>query len=320
MAKCFQISTPVNTPQKLDSQGRASCQITVKNVTGAACDGRAVPVSLPVTNPPSGAVQNGWVKIDGAAEQRFERDQEKVFLLKFEAKPEDKPKPGNYQAAVDFVLVQTPDVGDRSPAFAFIVPEIIEKKPNVLLWLIPVLVLVLIGVGVGAWLLLTSGIKVPDLYGQTLSEADATLKPTGLVRDENVQTTQGKPEEAGKILSQNPEKGKRAPKGGKVQVTLGAPEKLIPVKDVTNQTLAQAIVTLKAIDLDIEPSFTGDTSKPVFSQVPAPPAQVKPGTKVKLSFPMDSCAGRICLYKGEAAINLLREQETFARVRGIKPQ
>jgi len=322
MPKCFHITSAVNSPLTLDSQGRASCQITVKNVTGAACDGRAVPVSLPTTNPPSGAVQNGWVKIDGPTEQRFERDQEKVFVLKFEVSPKDKDKakPGKYQVAVDFVLVQTPDVGDRSQAFAFTVPETAKKEPiSVFVWLIPVLVLVLIGVGVGVWLALRpSGIEVPDLHGKTLGEADTALEEKGLIRDENVQTAEGKPQEAGKIISQNPDQGKRVPKGGKVQVTLGA-EKLVRVTHLSGQTLEQAIVTLDALGLSVAPSFTGDTSKPVSSTSPGEGAMVKPGSKVTLSFPMDTCAPN-CIVIGFAASKVLRDHRLLAREKGLKPQ
>jgi hypothetical protein len=317
MAKNFQITTAAGiSTLKLDSLGRATVQITAKNVSGAACDGRAVPISLPVTNPASGAVQNGWVKIDGPTEQHFDRDQEKVFVVKIAVPTKDKPKPGNYQFRVEVVSVATPDVGDASTGIAFTVPETVQKQSSFPLWLIPVLVLVVIALGVGAWLLMKpSGLTVPDLNGKTVEEADATLKSAGLIRDPNVQIAPGKPENGGKIISQNPGKGEKATKGENIQVTVGG----VAVKSVIGQTLGQAIINLQAIGLAVAPSFSGDTTKMVSAQNPAPNTTVKAGSSVTLSFPMDTCAGKTCFYNGAVAHQMIIDQLALARSKGVKP-
>ncbi len=172
MAKFVSISIGGNPVLKLDSLGRATLQITAKNLSGVAFDARAVPVSLPILNPPSGAVQNGWVNIEGSAELHFERDQEKAIVLKVAVPMKNKPKPGSYQTRVDFLSVLKPDEYDSSQVISFDVPEM-EKKPSSFpLWLIPVLAAVVIALGVGAWLLLKpSGPTVPDLHGQSVSDA-----------------------------------------------------------------------------------------------------------------------------------------------------
>ena len=88
MARLFQVTLPEGMSSvKLDSQGRASVQCTAKNVSAAPIDGRAVLVSLPPTNPPSGAVQKGWVKIDGSADRHFDKDKEEVFTVKIAVPP-----------------------------------------------------------------------------------------------------------------------------------------------------------------------------------------------------------------------------------------
>jgi beta-lactam-binding protein with PASTA domain len=297
MAKCFQISSAAKTTFTLDSQGKANFQITAKNVTGAACDGRAVAVSIPVTTPPSGAAQNGWIKID-APEQRFERDQEKVFAVKVEVPAKDK-KPGQYQFAVDVVLVSTPDVGDRSPTFAFTVPETMQKQSHFPLWIIPVALLVVIALGVGLWLALrpkpssspttstsSSGLTVPDLHGKTLSEADDILKRVDLVLDQNnVQTVESKPEDSDKVIDQKPAALQNAPKGTPIQVTVGAQMVAVPqlIGVPYNQVLgmlAEKKLLVGQTTVTANPSFT---SAIVWGQTPPAQQVVKSGTTVNLT-------------------------------------
>jgi hypothetical protein len=282
MAKCFQITTNVKSDLSLDSLGRASCQITAKNVTGAACDGRAVPVSIPVTSPASGAVQNGWIKID-APEQHFERDQEKVFVAKIEV-PKDKAKPGKYQFAVDVVLVATPDVGDRSQTIAFTVPEKVVKPPiHIPGWVIPVVLVVVVVLGVGLWLALrSSGPTVPDLHGQTLSQADGTLKSAGLMLDQDVQTAESKVEDSGKITEQRPVSGQKATKGQAVQVTVGA--QMVAVPQLIGHSFQEVLAILGDKKLAVgqaktaqNPNFAGGV---VFDQSPAAQQVVKSGSAV----------------------------------------
>jgi hypothetical protein len=220
MARYFQITTPegMSNP-KLDSQGCATLQLKAKNVTGAPLDGRAILVSLPVTTPPSGAVQSGWVKIDGPPDQHFEKDQEKVFVVKIVVPKKDKPKPGNYQFRLDVVSVAVTDQGDSSQVIAFTVDEIKNGTKPFQIWVIPVILVVLIGIGVGLWLALR-GDKVPDLTGMAVADATTALQGVDMTLD--AKTLPGKPEDSGKIISQDPAKGEKATKGGKVEVTVGA--------------------------------------------------------------------------------------------------
>lgn len=323
MARYFQITTAegMSSP-KLDSQGCATLQIKAKNVTGAAVDSRPILVSLPITTPPSGAVQNGWVKIGGTAEQRFEKDQEKVFVINIAVPKKDKPKPGTYQFRLDVVSVAVTDQGDSSQVIAFTVPETKVEPNRFPIWLIPVLLVVVIGIGVGLWLALRSGgPKVPDLVGMTATAANTAVQGVGMTLDQK--TVDSKPEDAGKILTQSPGKGQKATKGGKVEVTVGAQRaKTIPVESVVGENLGDAIVHLERTGLHVAPSFTGDTTKTVVSQSPAPPASVPAGSSVTLTFPVDTCTGRTCFFTGIEAKQLIIEQraQSIAISRGVKPK
>ena len=154
MARYFQVTNALGGSNvKLDSQGRASVQYTVKNVSAAPIDGRAILVSLPATKPPNGAVEKGWIKLEGSAERKFEKDQEQVFAVRIAVPP--KSPPGNYIFRLDVVSVATPDVGDLGPtvSFSIVEPTGGGGDSNWLL-IILLIVLVLAVIGVGAWLIL----------------------------------------------------------------------------------------------------------------------------------------------------------------------
>ena len=287
MARYFQITTPEGMSSlTLDSQGSATVQIKVKNVRGAAVDSRAILVSLPITNPPSGAVQNGWVKIDGPAEQRFDKDQEKVIVVKVAIPKKDKPKAGNYQFRLDVASAAVTDEGDSSPVIAFAVAETKQEPSKFPMWLIPVIVVVVIGIGVGVWLALRGGggPKIPDLVGKTLIDADAELKAAGLTLDTNVPTAESKPEDSGKVVSQQPAAGEKAAKGQTVQVTLG--EQMVSVPLLIGHPYQEVLATLN--DKHLSPGQTKTATNPNFAggvvtdQSPAAQQVVKSGTAVDL--------------------------------------
>jgi hypothetical protein len=142
---------------KLDSKGSATCQITVKNVSRAAIDGRAVLVSLPIARPPAGAVEKKWLTIDGPADRHFAVDQEEVFSIKI-AVPQKKGEPapaGNYSFRLDLVNVARPDESsDQSQALGFAVVAAPPPKPTPWPLIAVVAALVLIIGVTAAWLML----------------------------------------------------------------------------------------------------------------------------------------------------------------------
>lgn len=376
MAKLFQVTLPNGISSvKLDSQGRATVQYTVKNVSARPIDGRAVLISLPQIKPPGGPAEKGWVKIDGKTDRHFEVDKEETFTVKIAVPP--KSPAGNYTFRLDTVWVDQPDQGDPGGAVAFTVAPAAAGS-GFPLWVIPVVLVVLIAVGVGVWLALRGGgSKVPDLVGKTVTDADADLKAAGYALDPNVQTSSdSKPEDSGKIVSQNPEAGQKAPKGQTVQVTLGAEMVAVPLlighpyqevvgilndkhltpgqtKTVANPNFAGGVVVNQTpaaqqmvksgtgIDVDVTPqtiavpnvvgqtlgnailalkdltvtSFSGDSTKTVTSQNPVAGAAVPIGTAVTLAFPppVGGCVGRLCIYQGVVARQMVYEHLMVSR-------
>lgn len=150
MAKLFQVNLPDGLSSvKLDSQGRATIQYTVRNVSARSLDGRAVLISLPQDKSASGAVEKGWVKIDGKTDRHFDPDKEETFTVKIAVPP--KSPAGTYTFRLDTVWVDQPDQGDPGGAIAFTVAEAVTTS-HFPLWIIPVIAVVLIAIGVGIWL------------------------------------------------------------------------------------------------------------------------------------------------------------------------
>jgi beta-lactam-binding protein with PASTA domain len=287
MARYFQITAPegMSNP-KLDSQGCATLQLKAKNVTGAALDGRAILISLPVVSPAAGAVQNGWVKIDGTAEQHFEKDQEKVFVVKI-AVPKKNAKPGNYQFRMDVVSVAVTDQGDSSQVFVFTVAEVKNVESHFPMWLIPVLAILVIGLGVGIYFLLhnSGGLTVPDLAGKTVTEATPLLADAKLTLGTNVQTADSTADSSGKIIDQTPKAGASAKQGDSVQVTVGAQKVTVP--RLIGLTLQEAMKKLRESNLAPGDTKTAASANfaggVVWDQKPAENEAVKASTAVDLS-------------------------------------
>jgi hypothetical protein len=144
---------------KLDIKGNATCQITVKNVSSLAIDGRAILTSLPVSRPPAGAVEKGWVRLEGAADRHFDVDQDMVFSIRIAVpqpkKGEAPPQPGNYSFRLDVVNIARPDdSSDQSQALSFTVPVYVPPPPSKLPLILAVAALVLVIAGVTTWLVL----------------------------------------------------------------------------------------------------------------------------------------------------------------------
>ncbi len=300
MAIFFNVDLPSGMSSvKLDSQGRATVQYTVKNVSQRSLDGRAVLVSLPETKPPNGVVEKGWVKIDGKADRHFDVDKEETYTVKIQVPP--KSPSGNYSFRLDAVWVDQTDRGDAGGGVAFTVAAPSATTSHFPLWIIPVVLLVVIALGVGLWLALrpkpssgttttttssSSGLTVPDLHGKTLSEADDILKRVDLVLDQNnLQTVESKPEDSDKVIDQKPAALQNAPKGTPIQVTVGAQMVAVPqlIGVPYNQVLgmlAEKKLLVGQTTVTANPSFT---SAIVWGQTPPAQQVVKSGTTVNLT-------------------------------------
>lgn len=286
--KYFTVTAPQGISNiKLDSKGSATCQITVKNVSRAAIDGRAVLVSLPpATKASPGVVENSWVKIDGLTDRHFAIDQEEVFSVKI-AVPQKKEQPapaGNYSFRMDVINTARPDdSGDQSPSLGFTVAAVVPRpKPK---WplIAAIAAAVLIIGGLTVWLL-TRGTPVPDVTGKSTTDAFTALAQVKLILDQNIEHVDSTPENSGKIVFQNPPAGSRASAGSIVTVKLGSPMVFMP--DLINHNYADAQTISNQRGLGAVTSTTVANanygSGVVWDQTPSPGANVRSGTAVSL--------------------------------------
>jgi|SRR5208283_3992767 len=286
MAKYFQITIPEGASNpKLDSQGRATVQYTVRNVSAAPIDGRAALVSVPGATPANDPVQKKWVSIDGLAERHFDTNKEEVIKVNIAAK---SAQPGDYTFRLDVASVAVPDVGDQGPPVKFTVAQAQKSSSKMGLWIGLAAVVVLAVGGVVAWLLMKpKAIAVPDLSQQTVDQAKTTLAGLNLTLDEaGVQVVQDTPENAGKILKQDPAAAAKVPAGTLVKVTVGAAVSIVP--DLKGQTAAQALQVLTAANLTLDPHVETVQSAPensdkITAQSPGAGSKVQPGTAVHVT-------------------------------------
>jgi PASTA domain len=180
MAKLFQVNLPDGMSSlKLDSQGRATVQYTVKNVSARAIDGRAILISIPQSKPPSGPVEKGWVKLDGNSDRHFDVDKEETFVVKIAVPP--KSPVGDYTFRMDTVWVDQTDQGDAGGAVRFTVKETVKPPISPWVWLIPVILIVLIGAGIGLYVALRPKmVTVPRVTGESFGQAVIDIEGAGL--------------------------------------------------------------------------------------------------------------------------------------------
>jgi len=230
MANYFQITRPDGLGTlKLDSQGHGEVQYTVKNVGAVKIEGKAVLVSIPAN---AGPVEKGWVKIDGVSQRVFEVGATQTFAVKVSVPLKPAPAAGDYTFELDVVNMARPDEGDTGQRVSFTVQKDGKPAPKPFPWWIPVVALVVLAaIGGTIWYFVSNsnkGIKVPDLTGQTLSDATAALSNAGLSLDPNVATQTDTADNAGKVVAQTPAAGASAASQSQVTVTLGAVQVQVP--------------------------------------------------------------------------------------------
>ncbi|MEF9882449.1 Stk1 family PASTA domain-containing Ser/Thr kinase [Streptomyces sp. P9-A4] len=107
-----------------------------------------------------------------------------------------------------------------------------------------------------------SPIDVPDVTGETVEAATATLQEAGLtvrVAPERVNS----PEDAGAVAAQSLAEGSRAAEGDTITLTVSKGPKLVPVPDVTDSSTDEARTALEdaGFEVEVKKSFPylGDT-------------------------------------------------------------
>ncbi|EMD25039.1 Stk1 family PASTA domain-containing Ser/Thr kinase [Amycolatopsis azurea] len=101
-------------------------------------------------------------------------------------------------------------------------------------------------------------VKTPDLKGKTQAEALAALTEAGLKLGATTEEETNDPNEAGKVLSQNPAAQAEVDQGSKVDITVAKSKELKTVQNYKGKTRAEAEAGLKAAGFT--PSVTTTSS------------------------------------------------------------
>ncbi len=127
-------------------------------------------------------------------------------------------------------------------------------------------------------------VEVPDLAGQSRSEARSKLTAAGLKLGNQSETSDDKVSE-GKVIGQNPAEGTKAEPGSSVDITISSGPMQVSVPNLVNLPVSDATSTLTAEGLTLgdrtEAPSDNVASGRVISQTPAP------GTKAKRGSPVD---------------------------------
>jgi beta-lactam-binding protein with PASTA domain/tRNA A-37 threonylcarbamoyl transferase component Bud32 len=126
-------------------------------------------------------------------------------------------------------------------------------------------------------------VKVPDVSGQSLDDAQSQLKDAGL--DYKVQQETSDTVDAGKVTRTDPPGGSQTDKGAEVTLFVSTGKAQVQIPDVSGQDAVTAANALGAKDLTVEqvnqPSDTVDDGKVIGTNPPAGTSVAK-GSKVQL--------------------------------------
>ncbi len=143
--------------------------------------------------------------------------------------------------------------------------------------------------GSAVTVLVSSGpapVTVPDVSGETLTAAEATLEEAKLALGsvtEKVSTTQP----AGTVMSQDPNGGRSVRAGSKVNLTVAKEPREVAVPSVVGQSEVQAVGTLEKAGFTVKTvnEATSDATQVgiVLKQSPAPAAKAHKGSTVTIA-------------------------------------
>jgi len=161
------------------------------------------------------------------------------------------------------------------------------RRSRAWLWVLVILI-VIAAAGGGAFAIIksASGIKVPDLVGKTVTEAEKILEGNGLelVIAKKVIDPE-KPKDV--IISQDPQPGSKVSKGGAVEVVVSKGAQLVTVPDCRGLTREKAEALIERANLklgDVTEEFSASVPQgKVSSQSPEPGAKESVGATIDIA-------------------------------------
>lgn len=207
-------------------------------------------------------------------------DELRADLLRFtEGQPVRSASGGGAFAGADATrAVQAVGGGERTQAVPIMTgPRTdIKRRRRSRVPLVTTIAIVLLAVGGFGYFYVASRTptSMPNVVGQAVSQATATLRGDGLVIGTTTQVQSSQP--AGTVVSTNPSAGQHIFKGESVtlQVSLGNSTQPVTIPDTTTMTLSDAENTLQTVGLSYKVVFTqtapanGASPDTVLSQSP----------------------------------------------------
>ncbi len=126
-----------------------------------------------------------------------------------------------------------------------------RRKRKVWPWVAAIVALLVIAVGIGVYQLISSagsGIAIPQVQGDTLRQAVATLKSAGFVP---VPVPSNKQGPANEVINTQPPYGSTAPKGSQVKVLFYKPADTVVIPSVSGLSLGSAQTKLTSAGLTV---------------------------------------------------------------------
>ncbi len=164
----------------------------------------------------------------------------------------------------------------------------VPRRSNPWPWIIGVVAVILVGIGVawamGAFDTAPDKIKVPDLTGMTVKQAEDALKAIQLTVGD-IEPTFSQ-EESGTVVGQDPEEDAEVDAGAEIKLMVSAGLELFKVPKVVDLTEEEAAQKLIEAGFELAPAQREYNSKVnkgiVFKQTPEAGQKVPKGTRITL--------------------------------------
>jgi beta-lactam-binding protein with PASTA domain/tRNA A-37 threonylcarbamoyl transferase component Bud32 len=158
-------------------------------------------------------------------------------------------------------------------------------------WVVVLVVLLLAALGVAAYFLAQqllapepTGIRVPDVVGETEDDATQTLEDAGF--EVEVEREFNEDVRRNEVFEQDPEPDERLERGGTVTITVSRGERQVDVPSLIGQTVGQAQQTLANANLElgsVENEASDSPEGTIIDQDPEADSQVDPESAVSVT-------------------------------------
>lgn len=169
-----------------------------------------------------------------------------------------------------------------------------QKKVNAVIWALSIVLLLLVAGGVGMIYVASLGkekVKIPDVSGYTVSEADNILTEAGFTVEEKVIEENSDEYPEGKVIRTEPAAGRLREKESKVTIYVSVGTASYILEDYKGQNYIEVKTKLEMAGLKVTedpvPTASSDDLDPqaILDQEPKAGTKVQPGDTITLRIP-----------------------------------